>query len=174
NRFNIVDIRGNIETRLKRLNDGDYDALILAEAGLVRLGYADVIRSLLEPPEFLPAVAQGAIGIEIREDDTATADVIAAINDEPTFAAITAERAFLRKLQGGCLAPIAAIGNVDDAGKLRLCGRILTVDGGQMLEGDLVGETENADGLGIGLAEILLERGADEIVKEIRGEFNKH
>ena len=132
-RFRVEDIRGNVETRLKKLHRGEYDALILAEAGLVRLGFADSIRSLLEPPLFLPAVGQGALGWEIRSEDRQTAELLLPLTDAPTFAAVRAERAMLRELQGGCSAPIAALGTVEDS-TLTLQGRILTLDGKHMFD----------------------------------------
>ena len=131
--YMVEDIRGNVETRLRKLAQGDYDALILAEAGLSRLGLADAIRSFLEPPFFLPAIGQGAFGWEIRAGDRQTAKWLQPLNDESTFAAVLAERAMLRELRGGCSAPIAALGVVDNA-ILTLHGRILSLDGRQMSE----------------------------------------
>jgi hydroxymethylbilane synthase len=132
-KYRVEDIRGNVETRLRKLEQGEYDAVILAEAGLIRLGLADSIRSFLEPPFFLPAVGQGALGWEIRADDMQTAELLQPLLDEPTFAAVRAERAMLRELQGGCSAPIAALGTVKDA-MLILHGRVLSQDGKQMYE----------------------------------------
>jgi len=133
NKYSIEDIRGNVETRLRKLERGEYDAVILAEAGLTRLGLTDSIRSFLEPPFFLPAVGQGALGWEIRSDDQQTAELLYPLIDKPTFAAVRAERAMLRALQGGCSAPIAALGTVKDS-TLTLHGRILSLDGSQMFE----------------------------------------
>ncbi|MDR3183613.1 MAG: hydroxymethylbilane synthase [Planctomycetaceae bacterium] len=127
-RFRIDDIRGNVETRLRKLDSGDYDAVILAEAGLIRLGFAGRIRSFLEEPMFLPAAGQGALGLETRSGDDSVTKIAALLCDRETFAAVSAERAFLRTMQGGCLAPIAALGTVKD-GVLTLHGRELTLDG---------------------------------------------
>ena len=127
-KFRVEDIRGNVETRLKKLQRGEYDALILAEAGLDRLGFANVIRSYLVPPLFLPAIGQGALGWEIRSEDRQTAELLLPLTDTSTFAAVRAERAMLRELQGGCSAPIAALGTVEDS-TLTLHGRILSLDG---------------------------------------------
>ena len=127
-RYRVEDIRGNVETRLRKLEQGDYDALILAEAGLNRLGLAGKIRSFLELPFFLPAIGQGALGWEIRHDDRRTAELLQSLNDESTFAAILAERAMLREMRGGCSAPIAALGTVKDS-ILTLHGRVLSSDG---------------------------------------------
>ena len=136
-RFPIVDIRGNVETRLKKLDVGDYEAIILAEAGLVRLGLQNRIASFLEPPLFLPAIGQGALGIEIRSDDTEKfSAAMDCLNDLPTYAAVTAERSLLCSLRGGCLAPIAAFCEVKQstASFLSLTARVLSPDGQQRLE----------------------------------------
>jgi len=142
-RYRVEDIRGNVETRLRKLQQGDYDALILAEAGLNRLGLANVICSLLEPPFFLPAIGQGALGWEIRTEDRRTAEVLQLLNDKPTFAEVSAERAMLREMRGGCSAPIAALAQThasqgevanDGGSVLTLHGRILSLDGKQMFE----------------------------------------
>jgi len=133
NRYRIEDIRGNVETRLRKLEQGDYDALILAEAGLIRLGLAGSIRSFLESPFFLPAIGQGALGWEIRVEDHQTAELLQPLNDEATFAAVRAERAMLREMRGGCSAPIAALGTIREK-QLTLHGRILSLDGKQMFE----------------------------------------
>ena len=166
-RFRIEDVRGNVETRLRKLDEGRIDALLLAEAGLVRLGLSDRIASFLEPPVFLPAVGQGALGLEIRCGDTETAAVIAPLNDSATFAAVRAERAMLRKLQGGCIAPIAALGTVVND-QLTLLGRILSLDGSKMFEQTASAAlSELPESLGIRLAESLLENGADEIINDL-------
>ncbi|MDR0608765.1 MAG: hydroxymethylbilane synthase [Planctomycetaceae bacterium] len=167
NSFQIDEIRGNIETRLRKLDQGGYDALILAEAGLIRLGYSERICSFLEPPFFLPAVGQGAIGLEIRFDDYRTAEQIAFLCDTVTWVAVLAERAMLQKLQGGCIAPIAALGHVEGE-TLILHGRILSLDGKTMLE-----TTRNASLqddpklLGISVADELIKMGADKLLEEI-------
>ena len=157
-RFRIDDVRGNVETRLRKLDEGRIDALILAEAGLIRLGFSDRIASVLEPPGFLPAVGQGALGIEIRGDDSETKAAIAPLNDLATFAAVSAERAMLRRLQGGCIAPIAALGSVE-SGQLTLHGRILTLDGAKMYEQTITASpADSPETIGIQLAESLLNR----------------
>ena len=133
NKYQVEDIRGNVETRLRKLEQGKYDALILAEAGLLRLGFADSIRSYLEPPFFLPAIGQGALGWEIRTADTQMAELLQPLNDVATWTAVLAERAMLRELRGGCSAPIAALGTVNNS-TLTLHGRILSPDGKQMFD----------------------------------------
>ncbi|MDR3233545.1 MAG: hydroxymethylbilane synthase [Planctomycetaceae bacterium] len=161
-RFLIDDIRGNVETRLRKLENGDYDAVILAEAGLKRLGFGDQIRSFLEPPDFFPAVGQGALGLETRADDAA-AETAALLSDRDTFIAVSAERAFLRTLQGGCSAPIAALAAVKD-GILTLHGRVLTLDGKmcydktQPVSADAEWTAETSETLGKTVAEFLLDR----------------
>ncbi|MDR2756820.1 MAG: hydroxymethylbilane synthase [Planctomycetaceae bacterium] len=168
NLFQIDEIRGNIETRLHKLDQGEYNALILSEAGLVRLGLSERICSFLELPFFLPAVGQGAIGLEIRLDDLHTAEQIAPLGDTPTFTAVLAERAMLQKLQGGCIAPIAALGRVEGE-MLVLQGRILSLDGKTMFETTLSTPISNdPNSLGIAVANELVKMGADTILDEIR------
>lgn len=123
-------IRGNVDTRLRRLDDGEYDALILAAAGLERLGLQGRITELLRPPAFWPAVAQGALGIQARAGDDRTRRAVAAIDDRPTHLAVRAERGFLAELAGGCLAPIGAWGRVEQDGRFVLGGCVLEESGG--------------------------------------------
>lgn len=165
-RFRIDDIRGNVETRLRKLDEEEYDALILAEAGLLRLGFADRICSFLEPPDFLPAVGQGALGLEIRSDDVKTAEIAISISDSATFVSVLAERSMLLTLQGGCLAPIAALASVDGE-TLTLHGRILSLDGSKMFETTRGSITDPVE-LGRQVAEELVALGADAILDEIR------
>lgn len=160
-RYRIEDIRGNVETRLRKLKKGDYDALILAEAGLIRLGLADSISSFLEPPFFLPAVGQGALGWEIRTEDQQTAKFLQPLNDKPTLAAVLAERAMLREMQGGCSAPIAAFGTVKEH-LLTLHGRMLSLDGKRMFEAtQSVLFSDNPERLGIAVAKELTKAFAE-------------
>ena len=154
-RFRILEIRGNVDTRLRKVMQGEYDAILLAEAGLVRLGLERHITTILEPPGFLPAVGQGALGLEIRGNDTQTREVVAFLNDPDTFAAITAERAFLKRMEGGCSAPIAAHGTVMD-GVLFLHGRVLSLDGREMNECCRFASPEEAQELGELVADRLL------------------
>ena len=155
-RYRVEDIRGNVETRLRKLERGDYDALILAEAGLIRLGLAHVIRLFLEPPFFLPAIGQGALGWEIRTEDRQTAELLQPLNDAPTFAAVLAERSMLREMRGGCSAPIAALGRVNDS-VLTLHGRILSADGKQRFDSiQSAPLSSDPELLGIGVARELI------------------
>jgi hydroxymethylbilane synthase len=130
----VQPIRGNVETRLKKLDDGAADATVLAVAGLERLGLAATITAAFPVEEMLPAVAQGAIGIEIREADADTAELIAVLNHTPTQLATTAERAFLARLDGSCRTPIAGLAEPLPGGALLFRGMLLTPDGRQMLD----------------------------------------
>lgn len=155
----VVQFRGNVQTRLKKLEDGVADATLLARAGLNRLGLSDRIRDTIETTTMLPAVAQGAIGIEIRLDDEATARLIAPLNDEKTALAVTAERTFLARLEGSCRTPIAGLATIE-AGELRFCGQILSPDGTRALEVKRHGPLSRAAAIGDEAAGELLERGA--------------
>jgi hydroxymethylbilane synthase len=166
NRFVVDEIRGNVATRLRKLDAGEYDAIVLAEAGLERLGLLGRVGSFLEMPFFLPAVGQGAIGLEIRTNDSNTASKIAPLCDEKTFKAVLAERGMLRRLQGGCIVPIGAICYATDS-ELRLHGRILSMDGQIMIETTRIAQiNDNPELLGINVAEELIDRGADKILQE--------
>ena len=127
----VVPLRGNVDTRLRKLQEGAADATLLACAGLVRLGLEDRITAPVPTQEMLPAVAQAAIGIEIRADDDATAQLLAPINHQPTALAVTVERAFLAKLDGSCRTPIAGLAELAAADRLVFRGMILTPDGRQ-------------------------------------------
>jgi hydroxymethylbilane synthase len=160
----IVSLRGNVNTRLRKLDDGELDAVILAAAGLERLGFGDRIADRLEPPRFLPAIAQGALGIETRADDTDTiARVREAIHDASDAPRVLAERAFMARLEGGCQTPMAAYADWDGGG-LHVRGLVSSVDASEMLRGEVRGLGEDAEALGRQLAEDLLERGAGRIL----------
>lgn len=157
----ILDIRGNVETRLRKLDDGEYDALVLAEAGLVRLGLGDRIGVLLEPPLVFHAVGQGALGLECRADDEDTIARLAAISDASTFAAVRAERSLLRTLRAGCHAPVGVVSSVvGDA--VSLTGVVLSNDGRERL--DATGSGPDPEDLGRVVAQQLLDRGADVLI----------
>ncbi len=163
----IKDLRGNVETRLAKLDSGDYDAVILAEAGLQRLGIAERITQRLSTSVMLPAVGQGALGLETRDDDRATIDWVCKLDHPPTHRAVVAERSLLCTLQGGCLAPIGALGVVEND-RLKLVGRVLSLDGKQMLEATLTDAPAEAFQLGTRLADELLSQGAAELVRQSR------
>ncbi len=162
----IVDIRGNLDTRLKKLDSGTYDALALAAAGLERLGYSDRIFSYLDPVICLPAVAQGAIGVEIRARDQRLRELLAPLNDHVSAASVTAERAFSARLGGGCFLPIAALATAWDD-ELHLIARIAHPEGTQILERQVRGKLTTARNIGTEAAEQLLAAGGDTIVPDI-------
>ncbi|MEX2172047.1 MAG: hydroxymethylbilane synthase [Pirellulales bacterium] len=160
----LLDIRGNVDTRIAKLDAGEYDAIVLAEAGLNRLGLVDRIRELLTPDRMLSAVGQGALGIECRADDRTVLDNVSRINDAETFAAVAAERALLAGLQGGCLAAIGAWGRVEE-GQLVLSAVVLSPDGLQRLFHEDRAAKSEAIELGARVAEVLRGRGAAELLQ---------
>jgi len=161
--LNIIDLRGNVNTRLQKLDAGDYDAIILAAAGLKRLGMQDRITETLSPEISLPAIGQGAVGIECRVDDDWVNELLAPLNDRDTAIRIRAERALNHRLQGGCQVPIAGYAELAH-GVILLRGLVGTVDGSKIIHGEIAGQPEDAEYLGRVLAEDLLTRGADEIL----------
>lgn len=163
----MEDVRGNVDTRLRKLDEGHYDALVLAEAGLVRLGLGERITQVLPTSLILPAVGQGALGIEARGDDARTLQLLAPLDDAETNAAVTAERAMLAALRGGCLAPVGAWGRVE-AGRLRLSGVVLGGDGRRRLAAEAEGEPGQAAELGRAIAADLLRQGAAELIQSAR------
>jgi hydroxymethylbilane synthase len=156
----VVEFRGNVQTRLRKLDEGVARATFLAMAGLNRLGRSDVAQSALDPEDMLPAVAQGAIGIERRIDDMQTADLLAAIHDEETGQRLAAERAFLAALDGSCETPIAGLAELD-GGTLRLRGEILRPDGSESLTDDRQAPIEDGAKLGAEMARDLLAQAGD-------------
>ncbi len=157
-------IRGNVDTRLRKLDDGQYDAIMLAEAGLRRLGHADRITQLLPLESVLPAVGQGALGLEARSDDDAVGEALRPLDHSISHASVLAERAMLAALQGGCLAPIAAWGRLEkDA--LSLTGRVISPDGAQKLEVTASGTVDAPVELGLEVAEKLAAQGAADLIR---------
>ena len=165
----ILPLRGNVNTRLRKLDEGEFDAIILAMAGLKRLGFEQRIRSALTPEQSLPAIGQGALGIETRVDDTEMNALIAPLNCDRTAVVLTAERALNRRLAGGCQVPIAgyAMLNQDEIWLRGLVGR---PDGTQMLTAEVSGHKTQAEALGVQVAEALLAQGADKILAEVYGD----
>ena len=162
----ILPLRGNVNTRLRKLDDGEYDAVILASAGLKRLGMAERIRAYLTPEDSLPAIGQGAIGIECRRDDPRVNALIAPLHDADTAARISAERAMNHRLQGGCQVPIGGYAVLaDDA--LWLRGLVGTVDGSEVIRAEIRGPVDQAEALGTALAEELLDHGARAILDSL-------
>src|SRR5919199_787229 len=150
--FDVVDLRGNVDTRLRKAMTADYDAVILAAAGLQRLALVDAITELLDPAVMLPAVAQGALAVECRADDREVVQLVAALDDEPTPLVVQVERAFLARLQGGCQVPLAAYATAvrgetaDRAWELHLRGLVGTADGVQVIRGERHGvDTEECE-----------------------------
>lgn len=166
------EIRGNVDTRLGKVDAGDYDAIVLAEAGLRRLELADRITELLPLSISLPAVGQGALGLETRTDDEITRSALTALDDAASHAAVRAERAMLAALEGGCLAPIAAWGRVEQD-SLLLTGRVLDRDGTRRLQIALAGEPAAAEDLGRRVAEELIRQGAAELIRSGRQEAGR-
>lgn len=162
----IIDLRGNVGTRLSKLDDGLYDAIILASAGLKRLGLADRIRHCLTPVVSLPAVGQGALGLECRTDDVELLKLIQPLQHEETSICVRAERAFNAYLEGGCQVPIAGYATLKD-GQVQIEGRVGSVDGKTLLQEQLVGATVDAEQLGEQLAQRLLAQGAGELLKAL-------
>ena len=159
----LVDIRGNVDTRLRKLVEQNLDATILAEAGLIRLGLAAHITEILDPAWMLPAVGQGALGLECRADDAATRAVLAALDDPATHAAVLAERAMLRELQGGCQVPIGAAAVVR-GGELHLRGVVLPPDGNRRIEAETHGPAPQAEAMGQTLGRQLRAQGAQDLL----------
>jgi hydroxymethylbilane synthase len=157
--LNLLPIRGNVETRLRKLAEQDLDAIILAEAGLARLGLAEAITEVLDTSWMLPAVGQGALGLECRADDAATLALVRPLNDAAARQAVTAERALLRGLGGGCQVPIGAAAKVD-GDRLTLRGAVLSPDGRERFEDEVSGAATDAEALGTRLATRLQECGA--------------
>ncbi|GAF64106.1 porphobilinogen deaminase [Bacillus sp. TS-2] len=165
-------IRGNVETRLSKLKSEDFDAIVLAAAGLKRLGYSEeLVTEYLSVETCIPAVGQGALGIECRKDDEEVRELLAKINDAKTERIVSAERAFLHKIEGGCQVPIGAYAQIVEDGKLTLTGLVGSPNGEQILKETMVGE--DAIQLGVAVANRLLEQGAREILEKIQVEQDR-
>ncbi|MBW4472375.1 MAG: hydroxymethylbilane synthase [Stenomitos rutilans HA7619-LM2] len=164
--LSFKDVRGNLNTRLAKLDAGEYDALILAAAGLQRLGMADRIHQVIPAEVSLHAVGQGALGIECRGDDTEVLSLLKALEHEPTAYRCYAERSFLRELEGGCQVPIG-VNTLLDGDRLTLAGIVISLDGQKVAKDSVSGLTTEADAIGAELAQRLREQGAQEILDEI-------
>ncbi len=164
--LNIVDLRGNIDTRLRKLDEGLFDAIILAGAGLHRLGLEHRITTLLEPEQMLPAISQGALGIELRRDDTELFAGLQFLHHQTTAIAVAAERAFLLRLEGGCQVPIGAHATLSGT-TITLTGLIAAVDGRRILKETTIGPADQAAALGTSLAETLLAKGGKAILDAV-------
>lgn len=166
--LDVQPLRGNVQTRLRKLDEGAYEAIILAAAGLKRLGLADRITALLTPEESLPAVGQGALGIECRSDRRDIAALLAPLNHEETARCVTAERALSRALAGSCTVPLAGYGDMHQ-GRLRLRGYVGAPDGSRSVHGDASSAPEAAEALGAELAADMKRRGAADILAALDG-----
>jgi len=161
----VLDMRGNVDTRLKKAAAGEFDAIVLAVAGIARLGASDRIAEILPSEVMLPAVGQGALGIETRADDGDTRSLAAALDDVETRACVAAERALLRELEGGCQIPLGAWARMEkDAETIFLEACVLSPDGVQFVRGEERGTAADAEAIGEKLARILIEAGADKIL----------
>ena len=164
--LNIVDLRGNIDTRIRRLQNGELDAIVVAAAGVARLGYEGMVTEELE---FLPAVGQGAIMVEIRDDAPDIRELVAKLDNRSTRLAVAAERAFLGVLEGGCQIPVGCLGSVKD-GLLTLEGLVSDLEGKKVFRSRLSGTADEAEDLGRKLAHELMNQGADVVLKQIRNQ----
>jgi len=168
--LNVEALRGNLDTRLRKLDEGLYDAIVVAVAGLNRLGWKGRIVEFLGPPDFLPALGQGALAIEIRANDDRVRKLIEPFEHAETRITITAERALQRTLGGGCQVPIAGHAVINPQGRVFLTGLVASVDGAKVVRGDIEGSVGEAYHMGVKLAWRLLEEGAREILGEIYGD----
>ncbi|MCP4431852.1 MAG: hydroxymethylbilane synthase [Gammaproteobacteria bacterium] len=160
-------LRGNVNTRLRKLDEGEFDAIILASAGLIRLGFEDRIKTPIEPEICLPAIGQGVLGIETRCNDSAVSQLLEPLGDSPTTTLVSAERALNKTLNGGCQVPIAGHA-IFQGEQIYLRGLVGEPDGSVILRADIRGEADQAENLGIKLAETLIAQGADKILASIQ------
>ena len=165
----IIDLRGNVGSRLAKLDKGDYDAIILASAGLIRLELEERITSFIPTETILPAIGQGAVGIECREGDSQTLELLQPLNHNDTQIRVSAERALNHRLEGGCQVPIAGFAELKN-NQIIMRALVGSTDGQTIISGDISGELDQAEKLGISLADDLLNRGAREILKALYDE----
>ena len=163
----LAELRGNVPTRLDRLKAGQYDAVILAAAGVKRLGFSEQISGFLPTEDFPPAASQGALALQIRSDDEDAAKWIGQLDDRPTRLATTAERSFLRRVEGGCQVPVGALATID-GDRLTLAAGICALNGARAVTGRETGSAEDAEKIGRQLGDRLLAEGGEEILSEIR------
>ena len=166
--LNLVPLRGNVDTRLKKLEAGEFQAIILASAGLRRLGLAKRISWIIPRNQILPAIGQGALGLEVRRDNEQIIKVLAFLNNEQTEVTVKAERAFLKRLEGGCQVPIAAYAGLNGE-ELHLEGLVAELDGTRFIRDEISGNKSRATEIGDSLARRLLDSGADKILARIYG-----
>ncbi|NPA33283.1 MAG: hydroxymethylbilane synthase [Aquificae bacterium] len=162
----VETLRGNVDTRMRKLNEGLYDAIVLAYAGVKRMGYEEHVTEVLK--DFIPAVGQGSLAIEIRKDDQKVKKLVEPLNDEESYTCAICERAFLRELEGGCQVPIGAFATLK-GDQITLRAFVSDLNAERFIEGQLTGKREEAEEVGRKLARELLSRGAEEILREIYG-----
>ena len=160
----VADLRGNVDTRLRKVDEGGFDAIVVAKAGLDRLGFGEKITEVISPEIILPAVGQGALAIETREDSASLIEMLAAFDHPPTRAATTAERALLAELEGGCQVPLGAWARMEN-GSLQIEARVLAADGSECIERRANGSADDAEEIGRRLARELLDAGADRLLR---------
>jgi hydroxymethylbilane synthase len=170
--LNIVSLRGNVDTRLRKLIDGEFDAIIMATSGLKRLGLSAPKNEILGAPRFLPAVGQGALGIEFREDREDLHEMLAFLEHRPTRICVEAERGFLFGLQGGCQVPIAGFATMKDDDNFEMVGFVADLEGVRQIREEAAGSEANARQVGLDLAEVVKEKGADAILEEVYASEN--
>jgi len=168
----ILDLRGNVNTRLAKLDNGDYDAIILASAGLKRLGFTDRISERIPTEQSLPAIGQGAIGIECRSKDKEVNDLLAPLNHLETALRVSAERAQNTRLNGGCQVPIGGYAELIGNDQIRLRGLLGFPDGSQIFRSEKTGSQADAESIGVVVAEDLLAQGGDKVLTQLGIEFN--
>lgn len=164
----ITMLRGNLDTRLRKLESGEYDAIVVAAAGLKRLGWLDHVTEYLSSDRSLPAIGQGVLGIEGREDDEYVKDLLGPLDHQPTRVAVLAERSFLRRLEGGCQVPIAGHAILEGT-TLRLEGLVASLDGKRVIRDSIHGPMDETERLGTQLGDRILNAGGDKILREIYG-----
>ena len=167
NNITIKPLRGNLDTRLRKLEAEDMDAIVVAAAGVKRLNFEDRVTEYLDEEIMLPAVGQGALCIEIRENDLPVSEIISALDDSQTRMIVSGERAFLNRLEGGCQIPIAGRGKIENDRYL-LTGLVAEVDGSRWIKDSISGPVEASESLGVELAERLLDKGADKLLEKLR------
>ncbi|KKM76893.1 hypothetical protein LCGC14_1375530 [marine sediment metagenome] len=165
----VKEIRGNVDTRLKKLESGEYQAILMAYAGLKRLGFTEHIKQIFEQSEMLPAVGQGAIAIEARSDDEDVRQALNKLNDEKTLLVVRAERALMKELEGGCQVPIGANAQVEN-GTIHIEALVASINGEKIVKDEASGSEEQPEKVGIQVADKLRAKGAEEILDKIREE----
>jgi len=164
--FQIKDLRGNVDTRLRKLDEGQFDGIILAVAGLKRMGFSNKIVEFLDEKVMIPAIGQGALGIEIRENDNKILDIISFLKDDKTFIEVSSERAFLKELEGGCQVPIGCYAKIENE-KLKLIGFVADLKGERFIKDEFIGNKDEFINLGVKLARKILNQGAKDILEEV-------